>query len=49
MLLLSVDLVGLGEAMFVSVVRGDGGWLQWVVLFPRAVTTLERKFASTRH
>lgn len=48
-LLLGLELVGFGEAVFVSIVCGVGGWLQWVVLFPRAVKALKRKFASPRH
>lgn len=46
---MGVELVGLDDAVFMSVVCGVGGWLQWVVLFPWAVKTLKRRFTSSRH
>lgn len=48
MLLLGVELVGLDDAVFMSVVCGIGGWLQWVILCPWAVNTLKRRRASSQ-
>ena len=43
-----VELAGLSDAVFMSVVCGIGGWLQWVVLCPWVVKNLKRKLASSR-